>query len=34
MRKEKGNIITEPEEIQSIIRSYQKAILNKIGNPG
>jgi hypothetical protein len=35
IRNETGDITTEPEEIQSIIRSYyKKAILNKTGTPG
>jgi hypothetical protein len=35
IRNEKGDITTETEEIQKIIRSYyKKAILNKIGKPG
>jgi hypothetical protein len=35
IRNEKGDITTEPEEIQNIIRSYyKKVILNTIGKPG
>jgi hypothetical protein len=35
IRNEKGNITTDPEEIQNTIRSfYKKAILNKTGKPG
>ena len=35
IRNEKGDIITDPEEIQNTIRSfYKKAILNKTGTPG
>jgi hypothetical protein len=36
IRNEKGDITTEPEEIQSIIRSNYKRlyILNKTGKPG
>ena len=33
MRNEKGDITTDPDEIQSIIRSYYKR-LNKTGKPG
>ena len=35
IRNEKGDITTEPEEMQNIIRSYyKKAILNKTGKSG
>ena len=35
IRNEKGDITTDPEEIQNTIRSsYKKAILNKTGKPG
>ena len=35
IRNEKGDITTEPEEIQNIIISHnKKAILNKTGKPG
>ena len=34
IRNEKGNITTEPEEIQSIIRSYYKRLYYKTGKPG
>jgi hypothetical protein len=37
IKNEKGDITTEPEEIQNIIRSYystKKAILNKTRKPG
>jgi hypothetical protein len=34
IRNEKGDITTDPEKIQTIIRSYYKrAILNKTGKP-
>jgi hypothetical protein len=35
IRNEKGDITTDPEEIQNTIRSfYKKAILNKTGKTG
>jgi hypothetical protein len=35
IKNEKGDITTEPEEMQNIIRSYyKKAILNKTRKPG
>jgi hypothetical protein len=34
IRNEKGDITTEAEEIQKIIRSYSKAILIKTRKPG
>ena len=34
IRNEKGNITTDPEEIQNTIDLLQKAILNKTGEPG
>ena len=34
IRNEKGDITTDPEEIQNTIRSFYKRLLNKIGKHG